>query len=172
MSNFERVLWYYLKDAYGEQAASDKVRGYIRDLKEKGGFKVDTAIVQEMRKVFSSADVSDLETIECMKEWYPGYLLDPHTAVGVVSAEKCKAVSVWRRRVLASSRMQALGNSAKFTDFASKELQTVRELPRKCIYIPTGGDFDRALQGQKGLGCLTYILAVCSSYKIYSTKQI
>ena len=145
-SNFERVLWYYL------DGQSDKVKEYMRDLKEKGGFKVDKDVLNKMKEVFKSARVDDKQTKECIRKYHPGYILDPHTAVGIVSAEQEQGLVV----CLATASpgkfptvvLDALqGRNVAFEDFAPKELVDVRSKPRKCVYIPTGGDFERALQG-------------------------
>ena len=51
---------------------------------------MDQDILENGRLSFESERVSDQETLETIKSWYlkTGYILDPHSAVGVAAAER------------------------------------------------------------------------------------
>lgn len=78
-SNFERYL-YYLMD---EEAAS--VRLLMTEMGQRGELRVDGERLARVQEIFSALAVSDAETIEQIGATYAasGYILDPHTAVGV-----------------------------------------------------------------------------------------
>ncbi|KAF9740897.1 hypothetical protein PMIN02_010759 [Paraphaeosphaeria minitans] len=106
-SNFERLLWFLAYEVYSTSAdavsqrraqAGDHVKNWLNDLKAKGGFAVDKQILAAAQGDFSSYRVSDEETIESIKHTYSassskGYVLDPHTAIGVAAALRSAEVS-------------------------------------------------------------------------------
>lgn len=82
-SNFER----YLFEASRRDAAW--VRGRMGALAQSGRFELAGAVAA-MRADFAAASASEDEVAACIRrvEARSGYLLDPHTACGVVAAEK------------------------------------------------------------------------------------
>jgi threonine synthase len=80
-SNFERLLF----DAYGRDAAS--VAQLMASLKQSGAFTLASEPLAKIRSEFSASAAREEDVRAAMKEWYEatGYVLDPHTAVGVVS---------------------------------------------------------------------------------------
>ncbi|EGS23508.1 threonine synthase-like protein [Thermochaetoides thermophila DSM 1495] len=99
-SNFERLLWFLayefaatagLDDAWNKKQAGQEVSVWLRDLKTKGGFgPVHDDILSAGRRTFESERVSDEETLATIRDLYRqvGYVLDPHTAVGVEAARR------------------------------------------------------------------------------------
>lgn len=101
-SNFERLLWFLSyadapSSAGSEEAkrkyAGEQVRGWLSALKNEGGFAVPSPILQAAKVDFESERVSDRETVETIKAFYAapeangkGYILDPHSAIGVAAA--------------------------------------------------------------------------------------
>ena len=81
-SNFERYL-YYLFD---EDPA--RVRAAFAELKNKGHIPFSPTEMEQVRKDFCSASVDQSATLETIGAFYKetGYLLDPHSAVGVRAA--------------------------------------------------------------------------------------
>lgn len=81
-SNFERLLF----EAYGRDAAA--VRGLMVGLKQSGSFSIVSEPLERIRAEFSSAAIGEDSVIdEIGRTWREaGYLLDPHTAVGVRAA--------------------------------------------------------------------------------------
>ncbi|KAF1837864.1 threonine synthase [Decorospora gaudefroyi] len=106
-SNFERLLWFLSYDVYSTNSdavsqrrsqAGDHVRGWLNDLKSNGGFTVDRQILEAAQADFASYRVSDDETIETIKyvfaaESSKGYVLDPHSAIGIAAALRSAEVS-------------------------------------------------------------------------------
>lgn len=104
-SNFERLLWYLAFEfasgagmdyEWSKTQASQEVTAWMTDLKKKGGFgPVYIDVMESARRTFESERVTDSQTIETMKKYYKdvGYVLDPHSAVGVAAAERsiCRA---------------------------------------------------------------------------------
>src|SRR5262245_307739 len=83
-SNFER----YLFEASGRDAAW--VRGRMGALRQSGRFELSRAVAAHMRNDFAAASAAEDEVAACIRrvEAHSGYLLDPHTACGVVAANK------------------------------------------------------------------------------------
>ncbi|KAL8788320.1 MAG: hypothetical protein Q9213_001717 [Squamulea squamosa] len=113
-SNFERLLWFLALHVYGEgnleeqrQIAGKRVKSWLEELKSSGGFGVEPSILEAARIDFESERVSDKETVSTIKSIYSaqcpaatsskstrgtasngGYILDPHSAVGVAAAKR------------------------------------------------------------------------------------
>ncbi|KAI4211393.1 MAG: hypothetical protein LQ351_005819 [Letrouitia transgressa] len=97
-SNFERLLWFLAHeftatvgtdDELNKKKAGQEVSAWLKDLKLMGGFgPVDNGILDNARRSFESERVSDPQTLETIKAFYGkvGYILDPHSAVGVTAA--------------------------------------------------------------------------------------
>lgn len=78
-SNFERYL-YYLN---GEDAAM--TRQDMDRFAASGSLQFDELAQERVRADFASRSVDEAETIDIIRDFYTlhGYVLDPHTAVGV-----------------------------------------------------------------------------------------
>ncbi|WEW56229.1 threonine synthase [Emydomyces testavorans] len=97
-SNFERLLWFLayefaatigMDEEFNRKQAGQEVSAWLKDLKLKGGFgPVYKDVLNNARKSFESERVSDPQTLETIKTFYDkvGYILDPHSAVGVTAA--------------------------------------------------------------------------------------
>lgn len=81
-SNFERFLYYL----FNQEPA--RVRNAFTELREKGRITFTAQEMKQVREVFCSASVNQLETLKMIASFYDktGYTLDPHTAVGVKGA--------------------------------------------------------------------------------------
>jgi threonine synthase len=81
-SNFERYL-YYLVD--GEPEA---VRNLMQRMDREGAFQVTEAQRLRAARDFTAVAVSETETLDQIRATYAetGYILDPHSAVGVRAA--------------------------------------------------------------------------------------
>ncbi len=82
-SNFERYL-YHLQD---QDPAP--VRGLLEGMQETGRLAVDVSRLARVQADFAAASVSDSETLAQIRETFAetGYILCPHTAVGVRAAQ-------------------------------------------------------------------------------------
>jgi len=83
-SNFERLLF----DAHGRNAA--QVRGLMASLNQSGAFAVDPLAIDAIREEFDAERADEKEVAKAIGHIWreAGYLLDPHTAIGVVAAWK------------------------------------------------------------------------------------
>lgn len=83
-SNFERYL-YYLLDQDPAQ-----VRGLMEQMAQQGRIEVSAEKQQQVSRLFHAQAVSEEETLEQIRQTYAshGYILDPHTAVGVRAARE------------------------------------------------------------------------------------
>lgn len=103
-SNFERLLWFLayefaaeakMDDEWNKKQAGQEVESWLKELKLKGGFGVPSDVLKAARRDFESERVSDEQTLETIKQVYQttsgskgGYILDPHSAVGVAAAQR------------------------------------------------------------------------------------
>jgi threonine synthase len=83
-SNFERLL-FDLYDRDGEQIAK-----LMADAKN-GHMKLSDTALAKARKLFSSYRCGDQGVVDVIRSTFDdsGYLLDPHTAIGLAAARKC-----------------------------------------------------------------------------------
>jgi len=86
-SNFERLL-FDLYDRDGSVLAGLMAKMNARD----DIISLDEDKLAKARELFDSLAVDEHTTVEVMKEVYAetGYLLDPHTAIGVKAARECR----------------------------------------------------------------------------------
>ncbi len=78
-SNFERYLYYLLDED------TAKVRKAMADFASTGNLTFDASLQQRVAQDFLSGSASRSETIATIRDFYQatGYILDPHTAIGV-----------------------------------------------------------------------------------------
>lgn len=83
-SNFERLLF----EANGRDAS--KVRAAMESLKQSNGFSVSEEALKLIKKDFRAGRASEKQVAETIRKTLAdtGYLLDPHTAIGVFIAGK------------------------------------------------------------------------------------
>jgi threonine synthase len=119
-SNFERLLF----EAYGRDASA--IRGLMATSAQTGRFSIASGPLQAIRDDFDAFSTDEAHCTDEMTRTYSesGYILDPHTAVGVNAA----------RRALDRDRavpMIVLGTAhpAKFPDAVAKAIGTRPPLP-------------------------------------------
>ncbi|NTJ63481.1 threonine synthase [Agrobacterium rhizogenes] len=83
-SNFERLLF----EANGRDAS--KVRAAMESLKQSNGFSISEEALKLIKKDFRAGRASEKQVAETIRKTLAdtGYLLDPHTAIGVFIAGK------------------------------------------------------------------------------------
>ena len=88
-SNFERLLFYVLKEN------DQKVDLLMKNLKNKGFFKLEINELEEIKKDFEAVKVSDEETLSIIKDVYEKnkFLIDPHTATAFGAINKVKGIN-------------------------------------------------------------------------------
>ncbi len=89
-SNFERLLF----EVYDRDAS--KVRGAMANLKQSGSFEIEDDALKSIRKVFRAGRATEKDVAKTIAKTLEttGYLLDPHTAIGVFVANKHETSSV------------------------------------------------------------------------------
>jgi len=83
-SNFERLLFYILNED------DQKVAFLMKNLKDKGSFKLNKEEIKEIKKDFKAEKISDIETLSIIKEVYDKekFIIDPHTATAFGAINK------------------------------------------------------------------------------------
>ncbi len=84
-SNLERYLYYLCDKDSGLLAAK------MEEFKQTGKLVFTAAQLDKIQQTFAAATIDDAETIETIKDFFnrTGYILDPHTAVGVAAGRIC-----------------------------------------------------------------------------------
>ena len=116
-SNFERYL-YYLTDSEPE-----RTRDLMLEFAQKG--KIDlSSFLEQIRRDFSGESVSEDEVKAIIRKYYTehAYILDPHTAVGVVAAERQQKQGV-------AMISLATAHPAKFGDVVEEAIGRPPEVP-------------------------------------------
>ena len=85
-SNLERMLYY---ESGGD---CELTAGLMKDLSEKGYFRISDEMLSGIRESFDCGYASDDEAREAIKDSYESYdrVVDPHTAVAIKVAEDCR----------------------------------------------------------------------------------
>lgn len=125
-----------MDDEFNKKQAGQEVLSWFRSLKSTGGFgPLHAEIMENGRRTFESERVSDPQTLETIKSYYKevGYILDPHSAVGITAAERSIArtgpqmphisLSTAHPAKFAGAVEEALKDEAGF-NFAEKVLPT------------------------------------------------
>jgi threonine synthase len=88
-SNLERLL-FHVTDGDHEQIAA-----WMKSLQDEGSYTVPKPIMEKIRETFFGAWVDEVETAETINRYFNdyGYLLDPHSAVGVRAMEKYRLLT-------------------------------------------------------------------------------
>jgi threonine synthase len=126
-SNFER----YLFEASGRDAGW--VRARMGSLAQSGRFELSGKVLASLRRDFTAASATMDEVAACIRRVraQSGYLLDPHTACGVVAAEKTLEPGATPRIVLATA------HPAKFPDAIAAITGERPQLPPRLAALMT-----------------------------------
>jgi len=133
-SNFERYLYYL----YDENPA--RVRDAFAAFATSGRMEFSDEELSRVRSVFSSTSVNQQQTLATIASFNEetGYLLDPHTAVGVFAALKNDDTDV-ETVCLATAHPAKFGEAVKMATGAEPELpaplQGLEKLPSRCVVM-------------------------------------
>ena len=165
-SNFERLLWFLAYEVYGSgdehskrQVAGEKVKQWQSDLKTDGGFRVESKLLELAKKDFASERVSDAQTVDMIRDIYrssgsKGYILDPHSAIGVAAALRSaeKAKGEVHQVALATAHPAKFSNAVEmalkeeegfeFGDVLPNEFVGLEEKPRRIVSVEMTGGLD------------------------------
>jgi threonine synthase len=173
-SNFERLLWFLTYRTWKVDSATEaerqthagvKVKGWLEGLKNRG-FTVEPEIIQLARQEFESERVSDEQIVDTILDVFgwpgveqagkfaSGYILDPHSAVGVYAALR----SVERTDTQTIHVSLSTAHPAKFSKAVELALSEVKgfqfnsvlppqfvgleSLPRKVIHVKKDSGLD------------------------------
>ena len=149
-SNFERYLYYLFDEEPG------RVRVAFAEFAKNGRMMFTEAEMARVREEFTSRSVTEQETMETIADFREktGYLLDPHTAVGVHAALKC--VGKGETPVcLATAHPAKFGEAVeKATGFAPpypEALVGIEKLPTRCEVLDADEGAIRAFIEEKAL---------------------
>jgi len=117
-SNFERYLYYL----YGEDPR--RVSRSMEELAASRSLSFSQSEQQQVSKDFAAASVNEQETLQTIRACHEhtGYVLDPHTAVGVAAARRLRTAGV---PVVAL----ATAHPAKFGDAVAQAIGSPVALP-------------------------------------------
>ncbi len=117
-SNFERYL-YYLNNCN-----ADLVKQAMESFKSSGSLQFNEDQMAQVGQDFSTAYIDDQQTIDTITAFYKksGYVLDPHTAVGVAVGKKVSTAGI-------PLVCLATAHPAKFGDTVETALNISPELP-------------------------------------------
>ena len=120
-SNFERALF----EASGRDATW--VSRAMSEFSKMSTLTIPPAILRGLQETYLAASANDEETVAAIAQTYreSGTLIDPHTAVGVVAAEKVKG---WLNGPVV---LLATAHPAKFTPAITQAIGKAPELPQK-----------------------------------------
>jgi len=139
-SNFERYL-YLLYDG-----DADAVRGLLEDLQRSGRLQVDATRHACVKVDFDAVSVSDPETLEQIQATYAasGYILCPHTAVGVKaggSRGNLVCLATAHPAKFNEAIRLAIGHDAPLP----LSLQGLMDQPTRCVELDASADALKAL---------------------------
>ncbi len=121
-SNFERLLF----DMFGRMPKA--VAQTMEHFRKDGPFKMDDKVMEGVRKLFASGRMDDAQTSEVIKRTWQkyGYLVDPHTAVGLGVAQAYLAENP-KSTVISL----ATAHPAKFPDAVKRASGVDPQLPER-----------------------------------------
>lgn len=138
-SNFERLL----SEVCGRDG--ETVRRMMNQLNQSGSFTIDDGPLAEMRKHFAAGRCNEAETSETIAELWKeaGYLLDPHTAIGV---------HVAKAHDNGQTPMVVLGTAhpAKFPDAVEKASGIRPDLPENLKDMMSAEERQQVLAADQG----------------------
>ena len=122
-------------DQLNKKQAGQDVLAWYQSLKMTGGFgPVSKEILELGRRTFESDRVSDQQTLETIRSCYEqiGYVLDPHSAVGVAVAKRSMGRAGSRTHHIAMST----AHPAKFSEAVKMALKNENNFDFEKTVLP------------------------------------
>ncbi|WP_298269537.1 threonine synthase [Geobacter sp.] len=147
-SNFERYL-YYLFD---ENPV--RVREAFASLPVKGRIDFSPAELERVREEFISRSVNEAETIATISAFHreTGYILDPHTAVGVKAAREMVTdgtPAICLATAHPAKFAEAVARAVGFEPARPPSLEGIERLPTRCQVLDADRDAIKAFLEEK-----------------------
>lgn len=138
-SNFERYLYYKLNED------AQKTRALIEQFRESGTLRLDCPEGQGVDNLFAAGVGNRQETLAIIKKYYEryGYVLDPHTSVGVYVAERHfeKGEPMICLATAHPAKFPQAIQEATGKDFGRHEiLDAVKDARTRCAVLPADED--------------------------------
>ena len=117
-SNFERLIFDI------NSCNAKKTLSLMKDLNEKGEFKLDREQLKKINESFCSESLSEQETKSVINKMYKnqGVLIDPHTAIAIGIIDKISS----KENIITL----ATAHPSKFSDVVNEETKVMPELPQ------------------------------------------
>jgi len=133
-SNFERYLYYF----YNENG--EKVRNLMQTFAKEKALRFSEEEIKRVQEDFLARSVSEEETLQCIAEFYRryGYVLDPHTAVGVKAGLSFRdgyplvCLATAHPAKFPETVSKAIGQSFKLPE----EVERLKYLPHRVEVLP------------------------------------
>jgi L-threonine synthase (EC 4.2.3.1) len=133
-SNFERYLYYF----YNENG--EKVRNLMQTFAKEKALRFSEEEIKRVQEDFLARSVSEEETLKCIAEFYRryGYVLDPHTAVGVKAGLSFRdgyplvCLATAHPAKFPETVSKAIGQSFKLPE----EVERLKYLPHRVEVLP------------------------------------
>ena len=122
-SNFERLI-YDLTDEDDEKTIIA-----MRDIKEKGDYKIDQKKLDKIKLNFLSSRMSEEEVLKTIKSVYEKFdiVLDPHSAIGYGAFDKVN--------LSGNNIVLATAHPCKFPEAIDKSIGIKPDLPDELKYV-------------------------------------
>ncbi len=148
-SNFERYLYYF----YGENP--QKTKETMEKFAKEKTIKFSEQEIDRVKKDFLSTSVNQKETMETIKEFYEetGYILDPHTAVGVRAGLEFKEgyPLVCLATAHPAKFPETVNKALEFSIKLPKEIEKLYNLPQKFEILPADTEKVKTFISQKAI---------------------
>ena len=141
-SNLERLLF------HASDADAEYVAGLMKDLKEKGEYKVSDKIKERLDQVFFAGYATEEDVTKTIGRVYEkfGYVIDPHTAVALAVLEEyrpqtenvCVVLSTASPFKFPAAVLKGLGKTSVADEFSMLErlsYETKMEIPMPLRYL-------------------------------------
>ena len=162
-SNLERQLFELT------ERDANAIKGWMGDLREKRGFRVDRDTFAKMRELYIADSVDNEECLRTIREVFDaqGYLMDPHTAVGYKVAERLREDGV-PVLVASTAHWAKFGNNVYR---ALHELSLADDLPGEVAKL-TGCALNRLIADEAGISSIPAGLSELDDLPIRFTEVI
>ncbi|CCH46905.1 threonine synthase [Wickerhamomyces ciferrii] len=130
-SNFERLLWYLVRDniTKSDEKAGETINNWFAELKQTGSFTVQEEVISAAKKDFDSERVDNADTIKTIKDVYTSnttkYVLDPHSAVGVTASYRNIAQDKAQKVENVKYISLSTAHPAKFAEAVNQSLSSI-----------------------------------------------
>jgi threonine synthase len=148
-SNFERYLYYF----YNENG--EKVRNLMQTFAKEKALRFSEEEIKRVQEDFLARSVSEEETLQCIAEFYRryGYVLDPHTAVGVKAGLSFRdgyplvCLATAHPAKFPETVSKAIGQSFKLPE----EVERLKYLPQRVEVLPNDVEIVKAYLARRAI---------------------